>query len=154
MTTLANQAKHNPASVSIDTDAISWTLVRVAAGLTLMPHGAQKLFGWFGGGGLYGTAQYFEANLGLMPGIAYAGAAGMTEFFGGLLLVIGLLTRFSAAAVVALMFYAAFAVHFGNGFFWTAGGFEYPLFWGLVALAFVIRGGGELSLDRHLGLKI
>jgi putative oxidoreductase len=149
----------NPHATSVTTvpaaslDAMSWTLVRIATGLILVPHGAQKLFGWFGGGGLAGTAQFFEQSLGLYPGLLFAGLAGATEFIGGLLLALGLLTRLSAAAVVGVMAYAAFVVHWGNGFFWTAGGYEYPLLWGLVALALVIRGGGPLSLDRALGWK-
>lgn len=136
-------------SATIDT--IAWTLVRAATGLILMPHGAQKLFGLFGGGGLFGTAQFFEQSLGLYPGVLFAGAAGLTEFFGGLFLAAGLLTRLSASAVVALMAYAALFVHLPNGFFWTDGGLEYPLLWGLVALAFVIRGGGKISVDRAIG---
>jgi putative oxidoreductase len=136
------------------TDTLSWTLVRVASGLILMPHGAQKLFGWFGGGGLDGTGQYFEQNLGLAPGLLFAGLAGLTEFVGGLLLALGLLTRLSAAAVSALMAYAVFAVHLPNGFFWTSGGYEYPLLWGLVALAFVVRGGGKASVDHLIGWKV
>ena len=149
----------NPRATSVATvpaaslDAVSWTLVRIATGLILVPHGAQKLFGWFGGGGVAGTAQFFEQNLGLYPGLLFAGLAGATEFVGGLLLALGLLTRLSAAAVVAVMAYAAFVVHWGNGFFWTAGGYEFLLLWGLVALALVIRGGGPLSLDRVLGWK-
>ncbi len=138
---------------TLNTEALSWALVRVSAGLILVPHGAQKLFGWFGGGGLSGTAQFFEQSLALYPGLLFAGLAGVTELFGGLLLALGLLTRLSAAAVVALMGYAAFIVHWGNGFFWTAGGYEYPLLWGLVALALVIRGGGALSLDKTIGWK-
>lgn len=132
---------------------LSWTIVRVATGLILMPHGAQKLFGWFGGGGLTGTAQYFEQTFGLYPGLLFAGAAGLTEFVGGLFLAIGFLTRLSAAAVVALMSYAVVAVHWSNGFFWTSGGIEYPLLWGLVALAIVIRGGGAYSVDHAVGWK-
>ncbi len=139
--------------VLADADSLSWTLIRVAAGLTLVPHGAQKLFGWFGGYGLNGTGQFFEEALGLAPGILFAGAAGLTEFIGGLFLALGLMSRFSAAAVVALMAYAAFAVHLGNGFFWTDGGFEYPLLWGVVALAIAIRGGGKVSVDHAIGWK-
>lgn len=141
------------ASDRIDLDAFSWALVRVSAGLILVPHGAQKLFGWFGGGGLTGTAQFFEQNLNLYPGLLFAGLAGLTEFFSGLFLALGLLTRLSAAAVVAVMGYAAFIVHWGNGFFWTSGGYEFPLLWGLVALALVIRGGGALSVDKVIGWK-
>jgi putative oxidoreductase len=138
---------------SLDTDTIAWTLVRVATGLILAPHGAQKLFGWFGGHGLVGTAQFFEKSLGLYPGLLFAGAAGLIEFFGGLFLAFGLLTRLSAGAVVAVMVYAAFGVHLANGFFWTNGGLEFPLLWGLVALAFVIRGGGPLSADARIGWR-
>jgi putative oxidoreductase len=93
----------------------------------LVPHGAQKPFGWFGRRGLTGTAQFFEQGLGLYAGLLFAGVAGVTEFFGGLLLTLGLLTRPSATAIVALMGYAAFVVRLGNGFFWTAGGYEYPI---------------------------
>lgn len=150
--TLAHSADAAAANTST-TDAISWTIVRVATGLMLVPHGAQKLFGWFGGGGLAGTGQFFEQNLNLYPGLLFAALAGLTEFVGGLLLAAGLLTRLSAAAVVALMAYAAFFVHLGNGFFWTAGGIEYPLLWGLVALALVIRGGGDYSMDRQIGWR-
>ena len=153
-TTLENPRATSAATVpAANLDAMSWTLVRIATGLILVPHGSQKLFGWFGGGGLAGTAQFFEQNLGLYPGLLFAGLAGATEFIGGLFLALGLLTRLSAAAVVAVMAYAAFVVHWGNGFFWTAGGYEFPLLWGLVALALVIRGGGPLSLDRMLGWK-
>jgi putative oxidoreductase len=153
MTTTTSKAVPADATTDTTADAISWLIIRVAAGLILMPHGAQKLFGWFGGKGLDGTAQFFETGLGLTPGIAFAVLAGVTEFFGGLFLALGLLTRLAAAGVVAVMAYAAFGVHLGNGFFWSAGGFEYPLMWGLVALAFVIRGGGQLSLDRAIGWK-
>ncbi len=156
MTRLANPTVPTAAAAStsaIDSDTVAWTLVRFATGLILVPHGAQKLFGVFGGHGLSATAQFFEQSLGLYPGLLFAGAAGLTEFFGGLFLALGLLTRLSAAAVVALMAYAAFAVHLGNGFFWTNGGLEYPLLWGLVALALVIRGGGAWSIDRRIGWR-
>lgn len=138
---------------SATTDTLAWSIIRIATGLTLVPHGAQKLFGWFGGGGINGTAQFFEQSLSLYPGLLFALAAGLTEFIGGLLLAAGALTRLTAVAVVAVMAYAAFVVHWGNGFFWTAGGFEFPLLWGLVALALVIRGGGKWSVDHAVGFK-
>jgi putative oxidoreductase len=130
---------------------LSYPMIRFFAGLFLMPHGAQKLFGWFGGYGLEGTAGFFAQNLGLEPGIFWAALVGATEFFGGLLLAVGLLTRPAAVAVVILMAVAAFDVHLANGFFWNKGGYEYPLFWGLVALAIAFRGGAELSVDRAIG---
>ena len=126
-------------------------LMRASAGLMLMPHGAQKLFGWFGGYGLEGTAGYFAGNLGLEPGIFWAALVGSTEFLGGLFLAIGFLTRPAAAAIAMLMAVAVFAVHLPNGFFWLQAGYEYPLFWGLVALGFVLRGGGKLSVDARIG---
>ena len=129
---------------------LSYPLIRVAAGLILVPHGAQKLFGWFGGYGLEGTAGFFAQNLGLEPGMFFAVLVGATEFFGGLLLALGLLTRPAAAAIAVLMA-VAITVHLPNGFFWTSGGYEYPLLWGLIALAIAFRGGGELSVDRKIG---
>lgn len=129
---------------------LSYPLVRVTAGLLLMPHGAQKLFGWFGGHGLTGTGQYFAANLGMEPGFVFALLAGLIEFFGGLALVLGLLTR-PAALIVAVFMAVALSVHIPNGFFWSNGGIEYPLMWGLIALAIFFRGGGRYSLDARLG---
>lgn len=133
--------------------SLSWPIVRITAGLLLMPHGAQKLFGWFGGHGLEATGQFFAANLGMEPGIAFAFLAGFVEFFGGLALVLGLLTR-PAALGVAVLMGVALSVHVPNGFFWSSGGYEYPLMWGLIAIAIFLRGGGEASLDRKLGLPI
>jgi putative oxidoreductase len=130
---------------------LAYPLIRLFTGLILMPHGAQKLFGWFGGGGLEATAQGFAERLGLEPGMFFAVLAGGTEFFGGLCLAIGLFTRVAAAGVVILMTVAIFAVHLGNGFFVFEGGYEYALLWGIVALAIFFRGGGELSLDRRIG---
>lgn len=126
-------------------------LVRITAGLFLIPHGAQKLFGWFGGGGLEGTGQFFAQNLGLEPGLLFALLAGLVEFGGGILLVVGLLTRPAAAAVAVLMAVAVFQVHLGNGFFWTSGGYEYPALWGLVVVSILFRGGGRYSIDARIG---
>ncbi len=130
---------------------LSYPMIRFFTGLVLMPHGAQKLFGWFGGHGLEGTAGFFAQNLGLQPGIFWAGLVGATEFFGGLFLAIGFLTRPAAVGIAILMAYAAFVVHLPSGFFWNKGGYEYPLLWGLIALALAFRGGGEMSLDRKIG---
>ncbi len=129
---------------------LSYPLIRAATGLTLMPHGAQKLFGWFGGYGLEGTGGFFSQSLGLEPGLFWAALVGGVEFFGGLFLVLGLLTRPAALAVATVMA-VAITVHLPNGFFWTSGGYEYPLLWALVALAIAFKGGAELSLDRALG---
>jgi len=124
-------------------------LLRVTAGLLLVPHGAQKLFGWFGGYGVDATGQFFAAKLGLPASLALV--AGLIEFAGGLALAFGLLTRPVAALVAGLMAVAVVHVHLPAGFFWTSGGYEYPLLWAIVALVFVIRGGGRYSLDALIG---
>ena len=126
------------------------TALRVAAGLFLVPHGAQKLFGWFGGYGPVATGQFFEQQLGFSNGLLVAVGAGSVEFFGGLLLALGLLTR-PAAAAASVLLLVALTVHLGNGFFWTEGGYEYPLLWLIVTLTFVVKGGGAYSVDRYLG---
>ena len=134
-------------------DAVSglgYPLIRFFTGLILMPHGAGKLFGWFGGRGIEGTAAGF-AKMGLEPALPLATLVGVTEFFGGLLVAIGLLTRPAALGVAVLMAVAVFQVHLKNGFFWFNGGYEYPLLWGMIAIAIVFRGGGALSVDRKIG---
>ena len=130
---------------------LAYPLIRLFTGLILMPHGAQKLFGWFGGSGLVATGEGFAKGLGLEPGLFFALLVGGTEFFGGLCLAIGLFTRIVAAGTVIIMVVAIFAVHLGNGFFASKGGYEYALLWGIVALAIFFRGGGELSVDRRIG---
>lgn len=127
-------------------------LVRVTTGLLLVPHGAQKLFGWFGGYGIEATGQFFAAKLGLPASLALI--AGLIEFGGGLALALGLATRAVAALVAGLMLVAVFQVHLASGFFWTSGGYEYPLLWGIVALSFAIRGGGRYSVDRLIGHEL
>ena len=130
------------------------TAARVAVGLFVMPHGAQKLFGWFGGAGLEATQQAFATKMGLPP--EFAILAGLTEFLGGLGLALGLVTRLSASMVAGAMAVAVGVIYFqfGKGFFAQNGGFEYPLLLCILALAFVIRGGGRCSLDRLLGREI
>jgi putative oxidoreductase len=117
-----------------------------------VPHGSQKLSGWFGGSGIAGTEQFFASKLGLPPWVAVL--AGLVEFGGGLLLASGLVTRVAAVLVMGLMTVAVIQVHLPYGFFWTEGGYEYPLLWGILALSFVIRGGGRFSLDALIGREI
>ena len=125
-------------------------MIRVTSGLLLVPHGCQKLFGWFGGTGLEAAGQGF-ASMGFAPGHFWAALVALTEVAGGLCLALGLLTRPAAAAIAIFMAVAVVQVHWPNGFFWTDKGFEYPLLWGIVALAFVIRGGGRYSVDALIG---
>ena len=125
------------------------TLLRVITGLTFMAHGAQKLFGMFGGYGLAGTGQWME-SIGLAPGYLMALMAGGAEFFGGLALVIGLLVRPAAAALIVAMVVAVFSVHWASGFFITNGGFEYAFVLALISATLLIEGAGKLSLDRNI----
>jgi putative oxidoreductase len=125
-------------------------MIRVTAGLLLVPHGSQKLFGWFGGKGMQATTQFF-ASAGFEPGYSWALLVALTEFVGGLFLALGFLTRPAATAIAIFMAVAVTRIHWPNGFFWTDKGFEYPLMWGIVALAFVILGGGRYSVDALIG---
>jgi putative oxidoreductase len=128
-------------------------LLRIALGAILIPHGMQKLFGAFGGGGLDGTAALFT-RLGYSPGMFWGTLVGFTEFFGGILLVIGLFTRFAAAAVVIFMINAIIFTSKTGGFFWTNRGSEFSILIFFVALFFLIRGSGNYSVDEKLGKEL
>ena len=129
-------------------ESVALPLLRAGLGLILMVHGSQKLFGMFGGMGINANAALFD-RLGYHPGMFWGTLVGCTEVIGGALLVIGLFTRAAALAIVIFMI---FSIHFtsAKGFFWTAGGMEYSILILLVALAFVIRGGGTYSVDRSM----
>jgi putative oxidoreductase len=124
-------------------------LLRIGIGLILIPHGTQKLFGWFGGAGFTRFVQIFE-SIGYKPGVLWVTLVAFTELVGGLLLVLGLFTR---AASLALVIFMIVAVHYtsAKGFFWTQQGAEFPLLILLVGVVFLIRGGGDYSLDKKLG---
>ena len=123
--------------------------LRVPIGIIFAAHGAQKLFGWFGGYGLEGTGQFF-GSVGLNPGYLMALLAGAAEFFGGLALVFGLLVRPAAAALSIVMLVAIFAVHWNKGFFAGSGGYEFALALFAASLALVFSGAGRLSADRAI----
>ncbi|WP_372985914.1 DoxX family protein [Marinobacter sp.] len=124
-------------------------ILRVPVGLILAAHGAQKLFAWFGGYGLEGTGQWM-ASIGLEPGYLMALMAGSAEFFGGLALALGLLTRPAALVNAVAMLVAVFAVHIGNGLFMSNNGYEFALTLFVVSLALAIQGGGRFALDNVL----
>lgn len=128
----------------------SWPMIRIAAGLFLIPHGAQKLFGWFGGSGLDATITGF-GKMGFEPGWLTAPLVAGVEFFGGILIAIGLFTRPAALAAAIMLLVAAMAVHLPNGFFWGKGGYEYPLLWAVLCAAIAIRGAGRFSVDSAVG---
>ncbi|GAA1190953.1 hypothetical protein GCM10009654_55470 [Streptomyces hebeiensis] len=123
--------------------------LRLGMGGVLAAHGAQKLFGWFGGGGIGGTAQAMEA-MGYRPGRPSAVASGLAEAGGGTLLALGLSTPAAAAAVGGNMA-AAVSVQAPNGFFSQEGGFEYPALLGWAASGVGLAGPGRLSLDHLTG---
>ncbi|MDT0435104.1 MULTISPECIES: DoxX family protein [Streptomyces] len=124
-------------------------LLRLGAGGVLAAHGAQKLFGWFGGHGIEGTGRFME-SVGYRPGKASATAAGLAEMGGGALLALGLATPAAGAAAAGAMAGAA-ALHTPNGFFSQAGGYEYPALLGTAAASLAVTGPGRLSLDHALG---
>ncbi len=124
-------------------------LLRVGVGAAVASHGAQKLFGWFGGGGIKGTAGFLKSQ-GFTPPQRSAVLAGLGEFGGGTLLALGLGTGPAAAAVTSTMITAS-SVHAPNGFFNTAGGFELPATYALVATSFAVAGPGRYSLDAATG---
>ena len=128
---------------------IGIVLLRLAAGLTLAAHGAQKLFAWFGGPSLDATGQFFEM-IGFLPGRRHALMAGLAEAGGGLLLALGLFTPIGAALICSTML-VAITVHIKKGFFAQNGGYEYPLLLGVAALSVAFMGPGPLSLDGLLG---
>jgi putative oxidoreductase len=123
--------------------------LRLGTGGVLFAHGAQKLFGWFGGHGLEGTGTAME-QMGFAPGKQAALAAGLGEAGGGLLLAAGLGTPAAGAAAAGAMA-GAVAVHVPAGFFATSGGFEYPGFLGYSAAALGLTGPGRYSLDHVTG---
>jgi len=124
-------------------------LLRLGTGGVLAAHGAQKLLGWFGGGGIEGTGKFME-SVGYSPGKASATAAGLAEAGGGALLALGLATPAAGAAAAGAMAGAA-AVHVPNGFFAMSGGYEYAASLGLTAAGLAVTGPGRLSLDHLLG---
>lgn len=131
--------------------ASGFLILRLLVGLTMAAHGAQKLFGWFGGYGLTGTGGFLE-QLGFVPGRRHALMAGLAELAGGLLLALGFATPLAATLIISVMFVAIATVHLKHGFFNSNQGYEFPLILAVVALSFAIAGAGPVSLDAVLGL--
>ncbi|MGH2874725.1 MAG: DoxX family protein [Solirubrobacteraceae bacterium] len=129
--------------------AVGLLALRLTLGLILAAHGAQKLFGWFGGGGPEGTAEYF-ANVGFRAPRLMGFLGGVAGFGGGLLFAAGLATPLGALAIVVLMLNAIVTVQRPKGFWTRRGGYEYNLVIVVVALAVVATGPGKLSLDHAL----
>jgi putative oxidoreductase len=128
-------------------------ILRLVVGGLFIGHGTQKVFGWFGGHGLEGSGQFFDA-LGLRPGRTTALLAGTTEAGGGLLLALGLLTPLAAAGITAVMVAAIWTAHLSKGVWNSNGGFEYPLTLIAAVVALAGVGAGNWSLDNALGLDL
>jgi putative oxidoreductase len=123
--------------------------LRVVVGLLLFAHGTQKLFGWWGGGGPRGTAGFF-GQLGFRPPLAMALTAGVSET-AGVLFALGFLTPLAALLMASTMVVAIGSVHWKNGLWITAGGYEFNLVLWTVAIAVAASGPGRFSIDRALG---
>ncbi|KKC47471.1 oxidoreductase [Paenibacillus sp. D9] len=124
-------------------------ILRVVAGLLFAAHGTQKLFGWFGGYGIKGTAGWLE-SLGAKPGVLMAVLAGLSELLGGLLLALGLWVWIAAALIIIPMLVAIAKVHGANGIWATSNGYEYNLILIAIALAVAFTGAGAYSIDAIL----
>jgi putative oxidoreductase len=141
------------ALIRTDNDFASLVL-RLTLGIVMFPHGAQKLLGWFGGGGFYATMNHFTANMGIPWILAFLVI--VAEFFGAIALVAGFLTRLSAFGIGCVMIGAIVLVHWQFGFFmnWRGQqggeGFEFHLLAIGITLALMIKGGGAASVDRYL----
>ena len=130
---------------------IGLLIARLIIGLAISAHGAQKLFGWFGGHGLSGTGGFLE-SIGFRPGRLFAFAAGLAEFTGGALTVLGLLGPVGPALIILVMMVAMLTVHLPHGFFAESNGIELPVTYTAGALALASAGPGLYSLDSVLGL--
>src|SRR3989338_5676938 len=128
-------------------EPLTWPLIRITAGLMLIPHGWPKLMM-----GITATANMALVKRGIAPAEPLAVVLIAIETLGGLCIALGLFTRFWAAAATIEM--AVIAYHHLPKFGWTAPGYEYPLFWGIVMLAIALRGGGAYSLDRKIGKEL
>ena len=126
-------------------------LIRLIFGMVMVAHGAQKLFGWFGGYGLAGTGGFFE-SLGFRPGRTFAAAAALSEFIGGWLFVLGILGPVGPALILAVMLVASISVHWRNGLFAATNGVEVPLLYATAVVGVALIGFGSYSLDGALGL--
>lgn len=126
-------------------------IARLVFGLVMSAHGTQKLFGWFGGYGLTGTAGFFE-QLGFRPGRPFTSMAASSELVGGLLIALGLLGPVGPALLLPVMLVAIVTVHWSNGLFAATNGIEVPLLYATFAVMLALTGPGLFSLDAVLGL--
>ncbi|PKI03420.1 DoxX family protein [Glaciecola sp. 33A] len=140
-------------SITKTEESLSALPLRLIAGLIFTAHGAQKLFAWFGGYGLEGTGQWME-SIGLAPGYLMALMAGSAEFFGGLLLIVGFLTRPTSFVLAVTMIVAIFTVHIDNGLFMSNNGYEFGLALFAISISLMFSGAGKLSLDNWVAQRL
>lgn len=138
-------------SIYTDSFGLGLLVARVVIGLVMAAHGAQKLFGWFGGYGLDKTGAGFE-QLGFRPGRAFAAAASLGEIGSGLLVATGFFGPIGPAIMISVMIVAMITVHWANGLFAATNGIELPLLYLTAALTFAVTGYGTYSLDNTLGI--
>ena len=131
--------------------AIGLLVVRIVLGLLMAAHGAQKLFGWFGGPGLAATGEYL-VELGFPAGRAFATTAAVGELVGGILLALGLFGPVGPAIMIGAMVVAMISVHWRNGLFAATGGVELPLLYATGAFGIALAGFGPFALDSLLGI--
>jgi putative oxidoreductase len=146
MTTLLNQ-------LFVQNNSIAPLALRLSAGIIFAAHGAQKLFAWFGGYGLEATGQWME-SIGLSPGYLMALGAGSAEFFGGLLLILGLVTRPTAIILAFTMLVAIVSVHLPNGLFISNNGYEFGLALLAISVSIAVSGAGKFSIDMFIADKL
>ena len=136
---------------------LTLTILRLVLGVVFFAHGAQKMLGWFGGYGFHGTMGFFTAKMGIPAPLAFLAIC--AEFFGGLGLIVGLLSRIAAFGITVNMLVAIVTVHAANGFFmnWSGQqkgeGFEYHLLAITIALVLMVKGSGAFSIDRALSAR-
>jgi len=132
----------------------AWTpvVLRAALGAVMLAHGSQKLFGWFGGHGMAATAG-FLGGLGFNPPMLWTVLLVLAEFGGGLLLIVGFLVPYAAAAIVTSQLVAVATVHWGSGFFNSHQGFEFNLTLIALGVALMLTGAGPLSVDALFGRR-
>lgn len=128
-------------------------VLRTVVGLTLAAHGAQKLFGWFGGPGIKGFAGML-GQLNIRPTALWAWVAALAELVGGLALAVGLLTPLAATAIAGSMLVAIATVHLAKGFWNTQGGIEFPLLILASVVALALTGPGVYSIDHWLKIAL
>ena len=153
LATYANPQGFAPEDRTMDTLNLSLLILQLGVGLTFAAHGAQKVFGWWGGPGLAGW-EGAMASMGFRPPRLFALVSALTELGGGLLLAAGLLTPIVAAALVAQAVVIVGHVHWSNGFFNARSGIEFPLLLGIGAASLGVAGGSAIGVHSFVGFAL